>query len=85
MTIVFLILGFVMLLYGADKLVDGASTLAHKLHVPPIIIGLTIVALCTSSPELVVNVMAAIKQNSEIVTGNIIGSNIFTSGFLKTI
>lgn len=71
MTIVFLILGFAMLIYGADRLVDGASALAHKLHVPAIIIGLTIVAFGTSTPELVVNVMAAIKQNSEIVTGNI--------------
>ncbi|MBN1182858.1 MAG: calcium/sodium antiporter [Bacteroidales bacterium] len=77
MPIVYLIIGFAILIYGADKLVDGASSLARRLNVPDIIIGLTIVAFGTSAPELVVNVFAAVNHSTEIVTGNIIGSNIF--------
>jgi cation:H+ antiporter len=62
---------------GADKLVVGASSLASKLGIPNIVIGLTIVAFGTSAPELVVNVFAAVEDNTEIVLGNILGSNIF--------
>lgn len=72
-----LILGFFPLIYGAGLLVDNASTLARKLNIPPIVIGLTIVGFGTSTPELVVNVLASIENNSDIVMGNIIGSNIF--------
>ncbi len=72
-----LIIGFVLLIFGADKLVDGASALARKYNIPNIVIGLTIVAFGTSAPELVVNVFAAASGNTEMMLGNVLGSNIF--------
>lgn len=72
-----LLVGFVALVYGADKLVDGASALAKKYNVPNIVIGLTIVAFGTSAPELVVNLFASLNHNSDLALGNIVGSNIF--------
>jgi cation:H+ antiporter len=72
-----LLLGFVLLVKGADCLIEGASSLALKLSVSEIAIGLTVVAFGTSSPELVVNIFASFDGRSEIVLGNIIGSNIF--------
>lgn len=77
LNILFLIIGFIVLIYGANILVDSASSLAKKLNVPNIVIGLTIVAFGTSSPELVVNIFAAVDHNSNIALGNVIGSNIF--------
>jgi len=74
---VLLILGFVILIFGADKLVDGASSLASKFGIPNIVIGLTVVAFGTSAPELFVNVVAALNNNTQMVLGNVIGSNIF--------
>ncbi len=76
LNIILLIIGFVVLVLGADWLVDGASGLAKRLNVPDLIIGLTIVAFGTSAPELVVNLMAAIEGSSEIALTNILGSNI---------
>ena len=76
LNIVLLIVGFVVLVLGADWLVDGASGLAKRLNVPDLVIGLTIVAFGTSAPELVVNLMAAIEGSSEIALTNILGSNI---------
>lgn len=70
------IIGFIILVKGADFLVDGASSLAKKLKIPAIVIGLTIVAFGTSTPELVVNVFSSISGNSAIAIGNILGSNI---------
>jgi cation:H+ antiporter len=70
-----LIVGFVLLIASANWLVDGASGLAKRLNIPDLVIGLTIVAFGTSAPELVVNIMAAIKGNSEIALTNILGSN----------
>lgn len=75
--ILLLIVGFVALLFGADKLVDAASGLAARFGIPNIVIGLTIVAFGTSAPELVVNVIAAVNNNTEMVLGNVLGSNIF--------
>ncbi|MCR9183711.1 MAG: calcium/sodium antiporter [Flavobacteriaceae bacterium] len=75
--ILLLIVGFVALIFGADKLVDAASGLAAKFGIPNIVIGLTIVAFGTSAPELVVNVIAAVNNNTEMVLGNVLGSNIF--------
>ncbi|MBN2534609.1 MAG: calcium/sodium antiporter [Spirochaetales bacterium] len=69
--------GFVPLIFGANLLVDSASALAKRLHIPAIVIGITIVAFGTSAPEFVVNVFASIQKSSEITLGNIIGSNIF--------
>ena len=68
--------GFVLLIKGADWLVTGASALAKKYNVPDLVIGLTIVAFGTSTPELVVNTVASFQQHSDIVYGNILGSNI---------
>lgn len=75
--IVLLLVGFVALILGAVKLVDAASSLAAKLGVPSIVIGLTIVAFGTSAPEMVVNVFASVQGSSEMVLGNVLGSNIF--------
>ncbi len=72
-----LIAGFIALIYGADRLVDGASSLAKSLNVPNIVIGLTIVAFGTSAPELVVNLFASLSHSSDMALGNVIGSNIF--------
>lgn len=75
--ILILLLGFVALIFGADKLVDGASAIARRLKVSDLVIGLTIVAFGTSFPELVVNISAALKGSNDIALGNIVGSNIF--------
>jgi cation:H+ antiporter len=75
--VLLLLVGFVALIVGADKLVDGASNLAQRLGIPNIVIGLTIVAFGTSAPELVVNVYAAVEGSTEMVLGNVIGSNLF--------
>lgn len=75
--ILLLLVGFAVLITGADKLVDGASNLAQRLGIPNIVIGLTIVAFGTSAPELVVNVFAAVEDSTEMVLGNVIGSNLF--------
>ncbi|MEA2095883.1 MAG: calcium/sodium antiporter [Candidatus Cloacimonadota bacterium] len=72
-----LLLGFIIVIKGADFLIDGASSLAKKLSISEIAIGLTIVAFGTSAPELVVNVFASIGGHHEITFGNILGSNIF--------
>lgn len=66
-----------MLIFGSNWLVDGASSLARKLNISDIVIGLTVVAFGTSSPELVVNLIASINGNTDIAIGNIVGSNIF--------
>ncbi len=70
------IIGFIFLVKGADLLVDGSAALAKKFGVSSLIIGLTIVAFGTSAPELIVNVIAALKGASDIALGNIIGSNV---------
>ncbi|MDQ3191024.1 MAG: hypothetical protein M3Q58_05470 [Bacteroidota bacterium] len=69
--------GFAALIFGAGKLVDGASSLAIRMGIPNIVVGLTIVAFGTSAPELIVNVFASVNGNSGIVLENIMGSNIF--------
>lgn len=75
--ILILIAGFIALILGANKLVDGASSLAKKFNIPNIVIGLTIVAFGTSAPELVVNIIAATENDTAMLLGNIMGSNIF--------
>ena len=79
MDLLLLLLGFIPLLYGATLLVDSATSLAGKLNIPTIVIGLTIVAFGTSSPELIVNLLAAASGNTELALGNVIGSNIFNT------
>ena len=75
--IVLLLVGFVLLIKGADFFVDGASSLAKKLRVPSLIVGLTIVAMGTSAPELAVSVSSAIKGSNALAVSNVIGSNLF--------
>lgn len=74
---ILLLLGFALLIKGADFFVDGASSIAKLLRVPPVLIGLTIVAFGTSSPEGAVSIRAALSGNSGLALGNIIGSNMF--------
>ena len=69
--------GFVLLIKGADFFVDGSSALARIFKVPGVIIGLTIVAMGTSAPELAVSTSAAIQGANEIALSNVVGSNIF--------
>lgn len=77
MSYILLILGFVLLIKGADYFVDGSSNLAKSLKVPTLIIGLTIVAFGTSAPEAVVSSLASIKGSNEIAISNVLGSNMF--------
>ncbi|MBW2409568.1 MAG: calcium/sodium antiporter [Deltaproteobacteria bacterium] len=70
------IVGFFFLLKGADLLVDGASSIARRLNISDLVIGLTVVAFGTSTPELFVNIIASFKGNTDIAIGNVVGSNI---------
>ena len=82
LVIVFLIIGFVFLIKGADFFVEGSSSIAKKLKVPSIIIGLTIVAMGTSLPETAVSVTASLVHNNELAVSNVVGSNIFNLMFV---
>lgn len=73
---ILIIIGFALLIVGADLLVDGASGIAKKFHIPEIIIGLTIVSIGTSMPELFVSITSAIDGYSDMALGNVIGSNL---------
>ena len=75
--IVLLLIGFVLLLKGADFFVEGSSSVAKALKVPSIIIGLTIVAMGTSLPELAVSVTASLSNNNALAVSNVVGSNLF--------
>ena len=77
LVVLFLVIGFVLLIKGADFFVEGSSSVAKRLHVPSIIIGLTIVAMGTSLPETAVSVSASIVGNNELAVSNVVGSNIF--------
>jgi len=79
---IFIIVGFFLLVKGADFLVEGASAFAKGFGVSDIVIGLTIVSLGTSAPELVVNVGSAIKEAPDFIYGNVVGSNIFNGLFI---
>lgn len=74
--VILIIIGFILLIKGADFLVDGSSGIAKKFHVPEIIIGLTVVSIGTSMPELFVSVTSAINGYEDIALGNVIGSNL---------
>lgn len=74
--IVLLIVGFALLIKGADWFVDGSAGIAGKCKIPPLIIGLTVVAFGTSAPELCVSVASAIQKSTDIAIGNVVGSNI---------
>lgn len=77
LAIVFLVVGFVLLIKGADSFVEGSSGIARRFHVPGIIIGLTIVAMGTSLPETAVSVTASVSGNNALAVSNAVGSNIF--------
>lgn len=76
------VIGIAVLVFGGDKLVTGASALAARFGIPPIAIGMTVVAFGTSTPELVVNLSASFNGTSEIGFGNVVGSNIANIGLL---
>jgi cation:H+ antiporter len=82
MAILLIILGGVALYFGAEWLVRGSSSVALRLRVTPLLIGLTVVAYGTSMPELVVSITAAVKGQGAIAIGNVIGSNIFNIGII---
>ena len=77
MNYIFLVIGFVLLVKGADFFVEGSSNLARYLKVPPLFIGLTVVSIGTSMPEIVVSLVASINNSNEIAISNSLGSNIF--------
>lgn len=74
-----IVVGVVLVLWGADRLTEGAVAVAERLRVPQIVIGLTIVALGTSMPELCVSVVSALKDTPDLAVGNVVGSNIFNA------
>lgn len=76
LSIILIIVGFAFLIAGADILVDGSSGIAKKFHIPEIIIGLTIVSIGTSMPELFVSITSALDGYSDMAIGNVVGSNI---------
>ena len=79
MNILLLIGGLILILLGANGLTDGAASVAQRFRIPPIVIGLTIVAFGTSAPELTVSVSSALKGSADIAIGNVVGSNIFNT------
>lgn len=82
MTYLLLLVGFALLVKGADYFVEGASKIAQSLRVSPLLIGLTIVAFGTSAPEASVSFIAAFEGNSDVAIGNVVGSNIFNITFI---
>jgi len=82
LTFVWLVVGLVCLVFGAEWLVRGASTVATKLGVAPIVVGLTVVAFGTSAPEMAVSVSGALSGNADVAIGNVVGSNTFNILFI---
>ena len=82
MEVLWLLISLVILYFGAEWLVSGASSFAARLGVSPLIIGLTIVSMGTSAPELVVSVKAAMSGQSALSIGNVLGSNLFSIGII---
>ena len=79
LNIFFLIIGIALVLWGADKFTDGASGIARKWHVSELVLGLTVVAMGTSLPELMVSLFSSLRGSSDMSVGNIVGSNIFNT------
>ncbi|MBN9647700.1 calcium/sodium antiporter [Terrisporobacter glycolicus] len=82
MTYIILLIGFLLLIKGADFFVEGSSSIAKKFNIPSLIIGLTIVAFGTSAPEAAVSITAAIRGQNEMAIANVVGSNIFNILFV---
>ena len=74
-----IVAGVVLVLWGADRLTDGAVALAERMNIPQIVIGLTIVALGTSAPEFCVSLVSALRGTADLAVGNVVGSNIFNT------
>ncbi len=79
LNILFILVGVAAVLWGADKMTDGAVSVAQRMNIPEIVIGLTIVAMGTSAPELFVSLVSAIKGTPDLAVGNVVGSNIFNT------
>ena len=79
LNILIIVVGVALVLWGADRLTDGAVAVAEKMKMPQIVIGLTIVAMGTSMPEFCVSLISALKGTSDLAVGNIVGSNIFNA------
>lgn len=79
LNILFIVIGVAVVLWGADRLTDGAVGLATKMNIPQIVIGLTVVAMGTSMPEFFVSLVSAINGTPDLAVGNVVGSNIFNA------
>ena len=79
---IFIIIGIILVLWGADRLTEGSVAVAERLNIPQIVIGLTIVAMGTSMPEFCVSLISALKGTPDLAVGNVVGSNIFNSLFI---
>ena len=77
MNYILLVIGFILLVKGADYFVDGSSSIAKKLRIPSLIIGLTIVAMGTSAPEAAVSITSSLAGQNDISVANVVGSNFF--------
>ena len=81
-SIILVVVGVALVLWGADRLTDGATALAQRMNVPQIVTGLTVVAMGTSMPEFFVSMVSAIKGTPDLAVGNVVGSNIFNTMFI---
>lgn len=79
LSVLYILVGVVVVLWGADRLTEGAVGVAERLHIPQLVIGLTIVAIGTSMPEFCVSFVSALKGTADLAVGNVVGSNIFNS------
>lgn len=79
LNIVFVLVGIVLVLWGADRLTDGAVGIAGKMKIPQVVIGLTLIAMGTSMPEFCVSLISALKGTPDLAVGNVVGSNIFNT------
>ena len=79
LNIIWMIAGIALVLWGADRLTDGAVAIAERMHISQMVIGLTIVAMGTSMPEFFVSFMSALKDTPDMAVGNVVGSNIFNT------
>ena len=82
LNLIFIIVGIVLVLWGADRLTEGSVAVAERMNIPQIVIGLTVVAMGTSMPEFCVSLISALKGTPDLAVGNVVGSNIFNSVFI---
>lgn len=82
LNLIFIIVGIVLVLWGADRLTEGSVAVAERMNIPQIVIGLTVVAMGTSMPEFCVSLISALKGTPDLAVGNVVGSNIINSLFI---